>query len=546
MNEKRILKYKILALSLILGLIIGLGAYLYKQHLDRIHEEEIKKPYKEAGLSDKQANEFIAKYPEQNGNSTWVSFAKAWANDPSLADKSLKTFGNLKDSLDYMYFVNNNSYDGLNYLENLPKLAEKYKEVLPAYSKNSTLVKIVYDQFQRDPRINLDRNELFLEALKVYQNLGGEVQRFSQIYALNNATSYFGSYSKLINEIGNDSLLASVRKLGENDGINKDFDNARKHANMLRLAKHVENILKYPKEWREGAIQVDDVGYGTGMAFQDEAKFWSIVEKAVKYVVDKLDSGEAEYELNIPDKKIEAWYRRQRLLPIDFFEIDIVSGYSTHCGGPIKPDWMVRGKPSLEVGWRNVSPDSRIDGKTPQQWLDEMSKKDFKEKNLSLRYRVAISEGLDGHPAYGEWPNSDRAYRNIFNLVLGEDEVAVFIQGYPRALRSEFDNPPIRPVVPMEGQTCPYYSVLIARVFGRAALVLTDKYPNSAGYHDEPYVIISLQLHEKISQHGKTTLPYMFGWWQYAEPLIKDHVEGKYPLDLRLRRPDGEWERINP
>jgi hypothetical protein len=296
--------------------------------------------------------------------------------------------------------------------------------------------------------------------------------------------------------------------------------------------------LKYPKEWREGAIQVDDVGYGTGIASQDEAKFWSIVEKAVKYVVDKLDSGEAEYDLKIPDKKIEAWYRRQRLLPIDLFEIDIVSGWHNIINGKITP--------SLEIGWRNVSPDSRIDGKTPQQWLDEMSKKDFREKNESLRYRVAMSEGLDGHPAYGEWPNSDRAYRNIFNLVLGEDEVAVFIQGYPRALSSGFDNPPIRPVVPMEEQTCPYYSVLVARVFGRAALVLTDKYPNSAGYHSEPYVIISPQLHEKISQYGKTTLPYMFGWWQYAEPLIKDHVEGKYALDLQLTRPDGEWERINP
>jgi hypothetical protein len=54
-----------------------------------------------------------------------------------------------------------------------------------------------------------------------YKEEGREVQRFSQIYALNNATSYFGSYSKLVNEIGNDSLSASVRKLGENDGINK-------------------------------------------------------------------------------------------------------------------------------------------------------------------------------------------------------------------------------------------------------------------------------------------------------------------------------------
>jgi hypothetical protein len=41
--------------------------------------------------------------------------------------------------------------------------------------------------------------------------------------------------------------------------------------------------------------------------------------------------------------------------------------------------------------------------------------------------------------------------------------------------------------------------------------------------HDEPFVFISPRLYEKISQYGKTTLPYAFGWWQYAEPLIKDH-----------------------
>jgi hypothetical protein len=33
----------------------------------------------------------------------------------------------------------------------------------------------------------------------------------------------------------------------------------------------------------------------------------------------------------------------------------------------------------------------------------------------------------------------------------------------------------------MEGQTCPYYSVLVARVFGRAAIVLSDVYPQSGG-----------------------------------------------------------------
>jgi hypothetical protein len=75
------------------------------------------------------------------------------------------------------------------------------------------------------------------------------------------------------------------------------------------------------------------------------------------------------------------------LLPIDLFEIDIVSGYSTSTGGHIKPDWMVRdGKPSVEVGWRNVSPDSRIGGKIPQEWLEEMAKKISERKILGINW----------------------------------------------------------------------------------------------------------------------------------------------------------------
>jgi hypothetical protein len=88
----------------------------------------------------------------------------------------------------------------------------------------------------------------------------------------------------------------------------------------------------------------------------------------------------------------------------------------------------------------------------------------------------------------------------------------------------------------MKEQACPHYSVFVARVFGRAALVLGDKYPNNIGCHLEPYVIISSQLNEKISQYGKTTLPYTFGRRQYVELLIKDNVEGKYPLSRARMR----------
>jgi|GEM_PF-1350467 len=175
-----------------LGLVASaaVGSYLVYKHLENQRKEEMKKPYKQAGLSDDKIEEFIASYPKQNGNSTWVSFAKSWANDKALAEESLKIFGNLKDSLEYLYFANSNGYDGLNFLKDFPQFAKNYEEVLPAYSANSSLVKIVYDQFQRDPRISSDRNDLFLKGLKEYQdlNLIKKNLMIQTVQALNNLT----------------------------------------------------------------------------------------------------------------------------------------------------------------------------------------------------------------------------------------------------------------------------------------------------------------------------------------------------------------------
>jgi hypothetical protein len=102
-----------IGIVLILFTAGAIGVFLYNHYLG----EQARRPYRDAGLSDEQAEEFIASYPKQNGNSTWVNFAKSWANDRALAEESLKIFGNLKDSLEYLYFANSNGYDGLNFLE---------------------------------------------------------------------------------------------------------------------------------------------------------------------------------------------------------------------------------------------------------------------------------------------------------------------------------------------------------------------------------------------------------------------------------------------
>ena len=242
-----------------LGLIAAssLGAYLYK-HLENQRKEEMKKPYKQAGLSDDKIEEFIAKYPKQNGNSTWVDFAKSWANNRALAEESLKTFGSLKDSLDYLYFVNSNGYDGLNFLKDFPQFAKNYTLVLPAYSANSSLVKTVYDQFQ---------NELFLKGLKEYQdlNLIKKNLMIQTVHAVNNLTL---AYEQGLPRLDKDSvwLLTNATQiskdiadfepnlLGENFNIPFDY-----YYLTCLISKNYESVLKYPLVARAYVKQVDQV-----------------------------------------------------------------------------------------------------------------------------------------------------------------------------------------------------------------------------------------------------------------------------------------------
>ncbi|MBO3798072.1 MAG: hypothetical protein JTT13_04325 [Candidatus Brockarchaeota archaeon] len=151
--------------------------------------EQARMPYREAGLSNEQADSFIKKYPEQNGNYTWVSFAKSWVEDRDLAELAFSSFKDLNKALYFLSFVNSNSYDGANFLKDFPQFKDNYRDVLPAYSKNSSLVKAVHDQFSRDGKA-LDKNNLFLEALKKYEelNLIDKNLCLQTVQALNNLT----------------------------------------------------------------------------------------------------------------------------------------------------------------------------------------------------------------------------------------------------------------------------------------------------------------------------------------------------------------------
>lgn len=181
-------KLALLTLGLLAGMI-GLSYYNFIYL-----PEQRRASYRQYG-NTKQIDEFLSKYPNANGNSTWVDFFKCWVENSQLAEKCFNVkesgiFNNLKDALSYIYFVNSNGYEGLNFLKDYPQFAKDYQATLPFYSANSILFKIIYDKFLRDPQITIDRNSLFLKSLKLYQELNlADKNLFSPtINALNNVT----------------------------------------------------------------------------------------------------------------------------------------------------------------------------------------------------------------------------------------------------------------------------------------------------------------------------------------------------------------------
>jgi len=181
----------------ILGLT-ALGAYLTHFYIPQQKKSQRIAQLKKVGLTEKQAISFddeYSKYAKEDFfnsayNQTVLDFARHYKLNPIQAERTLTVFKNFKEANNFLSFVDNNGYKGLNFLNEYPQFAKDYQIALPFYSTNSTLFKIIYDKFLRDPQITIDRNSLFLNALNLYKklNLADKNLFSSTINALNNVT----------------------------------------------------------------------------------------------------------------------------------------------------------------------------------------------------------------------------------------------------------------------------------------------------------------------------------------------------------------------
>jgi len=115
---------------------------------------------KEAGLTDEQAAGFDSTYSRYAQDSMWVlTFLSSIYNQTVLYFAGC--YGN-NQSLAREIF---NDYDNFGQADNFLSIA------IPFCSINSTFFNIIRNSFLHDPQITIDRNDLTLDALKLYQNL---------------------------------------------------------------------------------------------------------------------------------------------------------------------------------------------------------------------------------------------------------------------------------------------------------------------------------------------------------------------------------------
>ena len=298
-----------------------------------------------------------------------------------------------------------------------------------------------------------------------------------------------------------------------NPELTTDLTPSQNHI-FSKLVGNIPEIAKYPKAMRLGAIQADSQNLA------DEYAIKEFVVPAIAYVVTLQDEGNisALNGLGIPDKALEEEGIRQILLPIELREVNIRAG--------------ARNIASLETGINNVTFDKSL-GKSPQEWLGEMSRKDYENKN-SLGYKRALAN-LGFGPG-NVWENSYKIFldRSKGLLSNGEDMFA-FIRGYPIYLRTGAN------IVPgLTEQASPYYDVLLARGFGKAIFDVVAKYPSSARLtHSEPFILTS-------DASDKLLLPYRFGFWLEKQALIDDYFNKPNNVPhAEVRRSNGTYETIN-
>ncbi|MEM2980390.1 MAG: hypothetical protein QW385_03335 [Thermoproteota archaeon] len=419
--------------------------------------EQARRPYKQAGLTQEQADSFIFNHPGQNGNSTWVSFAKSWVEDQSLVDSAFQTFKDLNKALEYLSLSNNkqllssalqaygnragefvnfaesNNYDGVNFLAELSMIKEIYRDALPLYSSNSSLVKAVWDQVSRDNRIS-DKLSVASKAFSLLRDSGIRSLNCYTIHVPGNYSAallegYPGAdFEKAFETLLKDTKAADIRQIqiidmnGEFGYLPEKIDYKRAFWLLLSLLERIGEPQTTGEEvaTRVAAYQYDlsEAGFSKQEIVEKALRLYQLVPKIGSRLVQNIQSED--------ERRIVEYYKAQApLLLYDF-----------------KTDKYYDDKEAVEVFIKRLE-EGVYDGDFWKHLesikVNESEVYEYVLKNgfpLSLQKYIELVKPIEGNPTkedlhylwvWWQW-KSDRAYHGLKNAVLQSVRVDRYLE----------------------------------------------------------------------------------------------------------------------
>jgi len=371
----------------------------------------------------------------------------------------------------------------------------------------------VRNQVLNDRRIPSELKPAVLAStLKLLDDLNiTELKNIESVWALGNC-----SRVRVEKPVYSDTdIMQLVRKVELNPDI--AMKTPRLWSNMLRLSTSVGDIIEYPILLTGGAEQVDCLLYDRGLAgnnnkTQEELAWNKFAIPAIDYIVKLVNNG------NFTVNGFSREEARRLLLPIELTEMDIKTGEQYES--------------SLPLGIKNVTPDSDLNGTSPQEWLGKTVYRIYNEKGA--RYERAIF--LGNRTWGGNYPLCEQSHKEKVKFLLENgDDISVFIYG--NAGLDYYKNGPdgsviVPPIVVVKEQHTPHYMVLVGRPMGRVVVPHSAKYlPPSKESHSESIV---------RTKNGD----YM-GLWADLDAYFSDCANASAQPTLERRTPDGHYIKVD-
>ncbi len=340
------------------------------------------------------------------------------------------------------------------------------------------------------------------------------------------------------------------------------------------LLLNVPEIKEFPERVANSTVnQIKTTIYDNGFA-GNEQRAWSYIAPAVKFGLEAMakidfnkyknieDNNLSQFELYVKNFKLD-WNKYsdeeigQVLLPINLGQVNLQTGEKTRF--------------SLETALFNVTPNSELGNKSPQEWVTEITLEDYNNKPENNEWALVNLDGLSGLAVYQavhewdynlnknrpmqestpyenairiarshtngnayavdkdgnrtkpKWNNSNDAYQKTVNELLIEgNDFSIFLRGHPIALRVSGRISPNY----LDGDDSQFYSDVQASRLGIPAKVLEGVYPTSSegGLHREVYVF------NPNFRNDDPLLSNYVGFWLKKGPFEQDYVDKSFNI----------------